>query len=78
MMNMQQIALKMLNANPQILNTPQGQEFARILQSGDVNAGQQMANNLCQTMGITPQQAQADIQRSNFIQSIGQMFGGMR
>lgn len=76
MPDIRQIAMAMLQSNPQIANSPQGREFARILQTGDVAAGQQMANNLCQTMGKTPQQAQEDIQRSNFIQRINQMFGG--
>lgn len=57
--NFQQIGMMILQNNPKIMNSPQGQQFLKILQSGDVQAGQQMAQNLCQSYGITPEQALA-------------------
>lgn len=52
-----QFAMLMLQRNPQIANTPQGQQFLRILQTGDAQAGAQMAQNICGSIGKTPQQA---------------------
>lgn len=57
MPNLQQLALLALQKNPSIANTPQGRQFAQILQSGDEAAGQQMARNLCQSYGVTVDEA---------------------
>lgn len=59
MANFQQIGMMILQNNPKIMNSPQGQQFLKILQTGDVQAGQQMAQNLCQSYGISPEQALA-------------------
>lgn len=56
-MNLQQLAMQALQKNPQVANSPQGQEFLRILQSGDAAAGQQMARNLCQAHGTSEEDA---------------------
>lgn len=55
MNNTYAIILKALQARPDILNSPRGQEFARILQSGDEKAGIAMANNLRNSYGISDQ-----------------------
>lgn len=52
-----QFAAKMLQSNPQAANSPMGQQLVQILQTGDVNAGQQLANNICQTYGVSQQEA---------------------
>lgn len=59
MMNLdpRQLALQALMEQPQIANSPQGQEFLRILQSGDEQAGMQMAMNICNSYNCTPRQA---------------------
>lgn len=44
---------EILQSNPKIANSPQGQEFMRILQTGDVKAGNEMADNLCRNLGTT-------------------------
>lgn len=52
-----QFAMKMMQSNPNAMNSPMGQQFMQILQSGDQNAGQQLANNICSTYGISKEQA---------------------
>ena len=57
MADLRQIAMLTLQKNPKVANSPQGQQFMQILQSGDVAAGQQMAQNLCQAYGVSEQDA---------------------
>ena len=68
--NTMQFAMMMLQRNPQIANTPQGRQFMQILQSGDAQAGAQMAQNICGSMGKTPQQAAQE--------AFNSIMGGMR
>lgn len=51
---MRQFAMSMLQ-NSGRGNTPMGQELLRILNSGDEQAGIDMANNLCRANGTSPQ-----------------------
>lgn len=53
------VAMK-LRANPQVANTPIGQQFVQILQSGNDAAGQQLAMNICNSLGISKEQALQD------------------
>lgn len=57
MADLRQIAMQALQRNPQVANSPQGRQFMQILQSGDVAAGQQMAQNMCQAYGVSEQDA---------------------
>lgn len=57
MMSPQQIVYGILQTRPDIANSPQGQQLMQILQSGDNEAGMQMAMNICNSYGVTPQQA---------------------
>lgn len=50
-------AMSMLQKNPNVANSPQAQEMLRVLQSNDAQRGQEIARNLCQTYGVTPEQA---------------------
>lgn len=50
-------ALGMLSRNPRVASNPQAQAMIQILQSGDAKRGEEIANNICQSYGITPQQA---------------------
>lgn len=52
-----QFALNMLNQNPQMRNNPLAQEFISVLQSGNAQRGEEIANNLCQTYGVNRDQA---------------------
>lgn len=45
-----------LQNNPNIANNPQAQNYIQILQSGNAKAGQQIAENLLKTYGMTKEQ----------------------
>lgn len=45
-----------MRQNPTIANNPQAQNFLQILQSGDAQKGQQVAENLLKTYGMTKEQ----------------------
>lgn len=51
------MALNMLKNNPNIANNPRNQEMISALQSGDENKCKQIAENLCQSYGTTPDEA---------------------
>lgn len=55
--NPMQFAMSMLQRNPQVMNNTQAQGLMQVIQSGDAAKGQQMAENLCKTYGVTPDQA---------------------
>lgn len=47
---------KIMN-DPRIRQNPQAQQYLQIIQSGDQQKGEEIARNLCQTYGVTPDQA---------------------
>lgn len=49
--------VKRLTANPAIADNPQAQSYIRVLQSGDAAKGEELANNLLETYGMTKEQA---------------------
>lgn len=53
---MQQMVQQMMQRNPHIANNPQAQEYLKVIMSGDAQRGQEIAQNLCKTYGITPQE----------------------
>lgn len=55
--NPTQFAMNILQSNPRVMNNPQAQGLMQVIQSGDAAKGQQMAENLCKTYGVTPDQA---------------------
>lgn len=57
MPNLQQFAMTLLQRNPNVANNPQAQSLMRIIQSGNSQQGEQVAKNLCDTMGVTPEEA---------------------
>ena len=57
-MNMMNTLLQSLIAsNPNMANNPNAQNYLNVIQSNDQTRGEQIANNLCQTMGISREQA---------------------
>lgn len=52
-----QMALNLLSQNPNIANNPNAQEFISVIQSGDSRRGQEIANNLCQSYGVSTEDA---------------------
>lgn len=50
-------AMAMINKNPAIQNNPQAQELINVIQNNDAARGEQIATNLCNTYGVTKDQA---------------------
>lgn len=57
MPNPMQVFQSMIQNNPGIQNNPMAQNFIGIMQSGDTKRGEEMANNILSTYGITKDQA---------------------
>lgn len=56
-MNLKDLAVNLINRNPKIVNNPQAREYLNVIQSGDEQRGQQLAKNLCESMGVKPEEA---------------------
>lgn len=50
-------AINMLQNDPRFANNPQAQKLMEIIQNGDSQQGEKMAENLCETYGMTKDQA---------------------
>ena len=48
----QQMAMKILKENPNIANNPNAQSMINVIQSGDEKRGQEIAENICKSMGL--------------------------
>lgn len=72
-MNPQAILQQMMQRNPEMMNNPQAQNMINILMNGDSKAGEQMAMNLCQSMGVSKEDAMRQAQSF-----FSQMMGGRR
>lgn len=48
-----------LQNNPNIANNPQAQNFIQVLQSGNAQMGQQIAENILKAYGMTKEQGMA-------------------
>lgn len=57
MQSLKDFALNMIDGNPQIANNPNAREFLNVIRNGDDARGRQIAQNLCDSYGITPDQA---------------------
>lgn len=57
MINIQQFAMNLLQNNPNVAKNPQAQEMIKVIQNGDSQRGQMIAENLCKTYGITKEDA---------------------
>lgn len=55
-----QFAIDMLNRNPQVANNPRAQDLLQVIQNGDSAKGEQIVNNICNTMGVSKEQAIRD------------------
>ena len=55
------LLMKMIQNNPAIANNPQAQEWIQVIQSGDSARGEEIANNLLNSMGMTKDQAKQQI-----------------
>lgn len=61
MPNIYDWALSLLDSNPQVANTPMGQNFRDALLNRDSSKGQEMANNILESNGMTKDSALNDI-----------------
>lgn len=57
MNDLKSFAMMLLRQNPNIMNNPQAQHMVSIIQNGDSRQGQQIAENLCKTYGISKEDA---------------------
>ena len=53
----QQMAMKILKENPNIANNPNAQNMISVIQSGDDKKGQEIAENICKSMGVNKEDA---------------------
>ena len=57
MNNIQNFVGNIIASNPAIANNPQAQNYINVIQSGDANRGQQIADNICKTYGVSRDEA---------------------
>ena len=51
------LAMTMISNNPQIANNPQAKSMIEVIQNGDAERGRQIAENLCNTYGVSKEDA---------------------
>lgn len=56
-MNLKDFALNLINKNPNVANNPRAQELIDVIKSGDDARGQQIAQNICDTYGVSKEDA---------------------
>lgn len=56
-MNPKDFAMSLITRNPQIANNPNAQGMIQAIQNNDSAKGEQIAKNLCDSYGISPQEA---------------------
>ncbi len=56
-MGIREFALSMLQNSPQVMNNPRAQEMFKVIQDNDAVKGQQIAQNLCNTYGVSKEEA---------------------
>lgn len=50
-------AMQMIQNNPQVMNNPMAKQYLEIIQNRDSAKGQEVANNILKTYGMTKDQA---------------------
>lgn len=63
MVNPRDFAMHMIRNNPSITNNPIAQNYINVLQSGDAQKGQQIAQNILNSYGMTKEQAMQQVQQ---------------
>jgi len=58
-MDLQKFALSMLEKNPNIAGNPNAQAMIDVIRNNDSVQGEQIARNICNSYGLTPEQATA-------------------
>lgn len=55
--NIMGLALDIIQKNPALANNPNAREMIEVIRNGDVAKGQQIAQNICNTYGVKPEDA---------------------
>lgn len=55
--NLMNLAMNLIGRNPNVANSPMNQAYINTLKSGDNSKGEQLARNLCQTYGVSVEEA---------------------
>lgn len=62
-MSPRDMALALLGRAPQVSQNPNARHMLDVIQSGDAKEGERIARNLCQSYGVTPEQAMEQARR---------------
>lgn len=57
MFNPQQFAIQMIQNNPNMASNPYVQQLIEIIQNGDKKRGEELANNILNTYGVSKEDA---------------------
>ncbi len=60
---MMQFAMNLINRNPKVAKNPVAQQLIGVIQNGSEEQGQAIAENLCNSYGVTKEQALADAKK---------------
>ena len=63
MISPMQFLMSQIKQNPNITNNPQAQSYIQIVQSGDQKKGEEIAQNLLKSYGMTKEQGMAQVKR---------------
>ena len=58
-----QFLMSQIQQNPNIANNPQAQNYIQIIQSGDQKKGEEIAQNLLKSYGMTKERGMAQVKR---------------
>ena len=61
--SMKDFALMMISRNPRVANNPQFKQMIDVIQNGNDDQGQQIAENICKTYGVSKEDALTDAKR---------------
>lgn len=61
--SMKDFALMMISRNPRVANNPQFKQMIDVIQNGNDEQGQQIAENICRTYGVSKEDALTDAKR---------------
>ena len=74
--NPQQMLQQMMQRNPNMFqNNPQARQYMEVIMNGDAKRGEELARNICQSYGISPEEGVQQAQQF-FQQNQRNIFGG--
>ena len=56
-------AMGLISRNPRVANNPRAQQLISVIQNGDQEQGEKIAENLCETYGVIKEQALSDAKK---------------